>query len=187
MGQFEINSGAMVCSDPCYTTDVWCMQTVKNVKNGTWIAEVETVEPSGWGERIGALRVFHSDYYLGTDKNVVQEELAGTFGVDSGQFGFFDADGYRKDESVREIPKYDFGADYDREEGDEWYRACAKITLSGDSWGTLPKGVVSSSGLGDGSYSVTATKNADGEYVAFEVVFIDMSEEDEEFEDEIED
>ena len=65
-------------------------------------------------------------------------------------------------------------------DGEQWYHACCKITLDKpENWGVLPNGVVSSSGLGDGSYDVYGIKNAEGEYVAFRVVFIDLDEEDE--------
>lgn len=111
--------------------------------------------------------------------------LPGTFGVDSGQFGFFDRDHYRKADrdSVKEQSKYDFGGDYltddSDSDGEEWYHACCHLTLGPDSWGTIPNGVVSSSGFGDGSYGVYGLKNADGEYIALTVVFINQDEIDE--------
>ena len=52
--------------------------------------------------------------------------------------------------------------------------------MGSEQWGVLPNGVVSSSGYGDGSYRVYGQKNKDGEYVAFEVVFITAEDEDEE-------
>jgi hypothetical protein len=81
------------------------------------------------------------------------------------------------------MPKYDFGGDFltdnrDRD-GDIWYHACCKITLDKpESWGALPNGVVSSSGFGDGSYTVYGIKDAYGQYAAFRVVFIEPEEED---------
>ena len=182
MSRFEITSGSLVCSDPCYTTDIWCMGTVNNVKKGTWSAEVDERTVGAWGKRITQLRVYHTNSSVETMSSK-WEELPGTFGVDSGQFGFFDAEHYRKADSVKEQTKYDFGGDYltdgnDRD-GDEWYHACCHLTLGPDSWGTIPNGAVSSSGYGDGSYDVYGLKNADGEYIAFTVVFIDTDEEDE--------
>jgi hypothetical protein len=101
-------------------------------------------------------------------------------GVDSGQFGFFDKEFYRNDEKAKELKKHNFGDDYDTEEGDEWYRACADITLADEQWGVLPNGVVSSSGFGDGSYRVFGQKDSNGEYVAFQVVFIEAEEDEDE-------
>jgi hypothetical protein len=114
----------------------------------------------------------------------LENELPFVGGVDSGQFGFFDKDFYRNDESAKDLEKYNFSPDYDREEGDQWYRACANLTLDSEQWGVLPNGVVSSSGFGDGSYGVFGEKNAEGEYVAFSVVFIWEDEQDEWLEDE---
>ncbi len=178
--KFEITSGSLVCSDPCYTTDVWCMGIMDNVKKGTWLAHsnIEIVE-GGWGERNVDLTIHHADYKIDESAWVM---LPGTFGVDSGQFGFFDRDHYRKAASVKQMAKVDFGDDYDRTPEDEWYRACSKLTLeTTESWGVLPHGVVSSSGIGDGSYDVYGIKDTyspNHEYIAFRVVFIYTDEED---------
>ncbi len=181
--KFEITSGSLVCSDPCYTTDVWCMGIVNNVKNGTWLADSNIETVGSWGERNIDLTIHHADYKI--DESA-WKEISGSFGVDSGQFGFFDSDGYRKAASVKGVPLYDFGGDFLTDDsdpdGDIWYRACCKITLDKpESWGALPNGVVSSSGFGDGSYVVYGIKDTyspNHEYVAFRVVFIDMDEED---------
>jgi len=183
MSRFEITSGAMICSDPCYTTDIWCMGTVDNVKKGTWSAEVDEVEMGAWGKRITQLRVYHTDSSVETMSSK-WEEFPGSFGVDSGQFGFFDSEHYRKADTVKHMDKADFGVNYDETPEDEWYRACCYLTLSPDNWGTIPNGVVSSSGFGDGSYDVYGLKNADGEYIALTVVFIDQYDEDEDDQDE---
>jgi len=175
---FEVTSGAIVCSDPCYTLDTWCMGIVENVKNGTWVADIERMDVDGWGNRIAVLEVRHIDHTnVGFDFN---EHLPFTGGVDSGQFGFFDKAFYRNDESAKDLEKYDFSSDFDKEDGDIWYRACCQKTLGEESWGVLPNGAVSSSGFGDGSYDVFGVKNKDGEYVAFAVVYIwDDEDEDE--------
>ena len=182
--KFEINSGAMVCSDPCYTTDIWCMKTVNNVKNGTWLAHSNLDTVGDWGERNVDLTVHHADHKI---DETAWEQIPGTFGVDSGQFGFFDRDNYRKAESVKDMPKYNFGGQFLTDESDPdgeiWYTACCKITLDNpESWGVLPNGVVSSSGFGDGSYTVYGikdTRSANLEYIAFRVVFIEQEEMDE--------
>ena len=182
--KFEITSGSLVCSDPCYTTDVWCMSTVNNVRKGTWLADSNIETVGSWGERNVDLTVHHSGIKINESD---WEEISGSFGVDSGQFGFFDRDHYRKAASVKDMPKYDFGGDYltdnrDRD-GDIWYHACCKITLDNpESWGALPNGVVSSSGFGDGSYTVYGIKDTHSpnhEYVAFRVVFIEAEDLDE--------
>ena len=183
MKEFEITSGKIVCSDPCYKTDVWCMGIVDNVENGSWIAIADKKDMGDWGERITSLFIGNKQHLERNPKLVdyvfEDEPLNFAGGVDSGQFGFFDFANYRNDESAKDLEKYDFGAGYDIEDGDKWYRACSNLTLGDESWGTLPNGVVSSSGFGDGSYDVYGYKDAYDKYVAFAVVFI-YDEEDEE-------
>jgi len=174
---FEITSGVIVASDPCYEIPTWCQGVIENVKKGTWSAEVEESDEGDWGERIAVLKIEHTN----AKKTYHLKQLEFVGGVDSGQFGFFDKDFYRNDEIAKDFPKYDFGANYDIEEGDKWYRACCNLTLGNEGWGVLPQGVVSSSGYGDGSYPVLGEKDESGEWVAFMVVFIDGdNEEDEE-------
>ena len=183
MKEFQITSGKIVCSDPCYKTDVWCMGIVDNVENGSWIAIADKKDMGDWGERITSLFIGNKQHLERNPKLVdyvfEDEPLNFAGGVDSGQFGFFDFANYRNDESAKDLEKYDFGTEYDIEDGDKWYRACSNLTLGDESWGTLPNGVVSSSGFGDGSYDVYGYKDAYDKYVAFAVVFI-YDEEDEE-------
>jgi hypothetical protein len=183
---FEVTSGTLVCSDPCYSLDVWCMGFVSNVKKGKWNAYVEWIDLGGWGERIAMLVVHHQD-----NKSIkidFNNPLNFDAGVDSGQFGFFDKDFYRNDESAKGLAKYDFNGDFGlKEEGDEWYRVCCALTLSEDSWGVLPNGAVSSSGIGDGSYDVFQQVNDEGEVIALCCVYLsedDIEEEDEWLEEE---
>lgn len=160
MKTFEIISGKMVCSDPCYEFSTWCQGVIDSVKNGTWVAKTTMVD-----NRIASLSVSHSTA-SGLESGDV---LPFDFGVDSGQFGFFDHISYRNDESAKDLPKYVFGDD----DKDEWYRACCYLTLDEKQWGVLPHGAVASSGYGDGSYKVVGAKNSDGEYVAFTIIFIE--------------
>ena len=193
---FKVTSFKMVCSDPCYSIPTWCQGVIENVKNGIWEAEVCKTDQRDWGERISHLWVYNLDAVI-NDPNIKKDiqvfkghTLPYSFGVDSGQFGFFDHDNYRNDESVKDLKKHDFGDDFDISEGDIWYRACADLTLGDESWGVLPNGAVSSSGFGDGSYEVKGIKDELGYYVAFCVEFIpddgydyEDDDEDEETED----
>lgn len=195
---FNVTSGKMVCSDPCYSTDTWCMGVIENVKNGKWEAGIEMSDEGSWGDRVAYLWVFNLDAVIENPsiKHDVEtfngHPLPFSFGVDSGQFGFFDFAHYRNDESVKDLPKYEFGDNFDREAGDEWYRAVCNLTLGVESFGVLPFGAVSSSGYGDGSYEVRGVKDNNGEYVGFCVEFIghevdDEDEWDDEDENEFED
>jgi len=173
---FEVKSGVMVASDPCYSIPTWCQGVINNVKNGTWLAEVETSDEGDWGNRIARLRVEH----INAKRTYRTEQVGMDGGVDSGQFGFFDKDFYRNNEAAKDLKKHDFGENYDRQDGDQWYRACCELTLADESWGVLPQGAVSSSGFGDGSYPVFGEKDENGEWVVFEVIFIGEQEEEEE-------
>lgn len=111
---FEVISGVLVCSDPCYIHpdlgNTWCQGVVENVKKGTWIAEVEKTDSGSWGDRIATLTIVNKD---SLDKDITLsnrvEEMYSTeplnfgAGVDSGQFGFFDKDFYRNDEFLKLI------------------------------------------------------------------------------------
>ena len=185
--QFEVTSGKLVCSDPCYSIPTWCQGIVDNVKNGVWGAEINLSDEGDWGTRVASLYIVNEDAnakMTGIETKIFEEEpLNFNAGVDSGQFGFFDFAHYRNDESAKDLKKYEFGDNYDIQSGDTWYRACCKLTLGDEQWGVLPNGVVSSSGFGDGSYDVFGYKDAYGEYVAFAVVFIydDEGDEDDEY------
>jgi len=182
---FKVTSGTMVCSDPCYSIPTWCQGIVSNVKNGNWEAGIETSDEGSWGERIARLWVYNLEAAI-KDPSIVKtiengggHEMPFSAGVDSGQFGFFDHANYRKDDSAKDLPQYDFGGQFGMgtNEGDAWYGACCHLTLGEENWGVLPNGVVSSSGYGDGSYGVTGIKNDEGQYIAFCVVFIGNDDE----------
>jgi hypothetical protein len=188
---FDVTSGKMVCSDPCYELGTWCQGVVDNVKNGKWDAGIATSDEGSWGERISHLWVYHIDAVAKNPKILREIEqfngyqLAFDFGVDSGQFGFFDFANYRNDESAKDYKKYDFGHDFSmKESGDDWYRAVCHLTLGEGSWGVLPNGAVSSSGYGDGSYAVVGIKDDSGEWVAFCVEYIGQEEETDDWDDE---
>jgi len=175
--KFEIVSGKMIVTDPCYTIPTWCQVILNNVKNGIWIASVDVKDCGNWGDRVHSLRAIHIDTFNIHKNNLdnlfhSSSEINGTLGVDSGQLGFFDLDNYRKDEMVKDLPK----TDYDISEGgDSWYNAICKITLSDEQWGVIDNGVATSSGYGDGSYRANIVEE-NNEIVAIEVIFIDENE-----------
>ena len=175
MEKFKISSGVVVCSDPCYDLPSMGNLIVSGVKNGEWDVMVENVENEEWGYRISSVTIKHVDIpFLPFNFN----EPIGECGVDSGQFGFFDKGFYRNDNKAEELIKHDFGSDYDRKDGDAWYRACCHLTLGAESYGVMENGCVSSSGFGDGVYPVFGIKDPKGEYVIFNVTFIVEYDED---------
>ena len=38
LGKFDVVSGRLAVSDPCYDEDVWCRGELENAKNGYWLA-----------------------------------------------------------------------------------------------------------------------------------------------------
>jgi hypothetical protein len=186
---FKIESGEMVLSDPSYQIPTWNQGIVK-VANGLWETDIERID--SFGDRIARLWAYNLDAAINDPKIIHRIEegngspIPFSAEVDSGQFGFFDRVHYRNDESSKELPKRDFGDDWDSQDGDSWYRACCELKHSEDSWGVLPFGVVSKSGHGDGTYSVVGIKNSNSEYIAIGITFISEndSDEDDDFEDE---
>lgn len=187
--KFEVTSGKMVLSDPCYELGTWCQGIAENVKNGTWVGVLEQSDEGAWGVRNSILISMNVE---AMEKNPLLErelmssgDLINWGGVDSGQFGHFDYANYRKDENAIDVPKV-WEDEWESQEGDKFYRACCYQTLeTEDSFGVVPFGVLSSSGYGDGSYPTYGIKDENGEWVGFMTIFIgDDEDEDDEWEDE---
>jgi len=179
LGDFQIESGRVIVSDPCYEVDYEINKTIENVKNGTWIAEIETQR--AWGERVSKLICYHE--LVRTPYKLLFEVVSNDIGVDSGQAGIFDLDHFKRDSDavglVRESKDIIC-------ENEPWYSMCCDKTLGKNMAGTIPFGVVSSSGLGDGSYVCEVSKR-DGEVVAIQVTFLEDEEDELDNEDDLED
>jgi hypothetical protein len=95
LGTFEIVSGKVRISDPCYDKKTWCAGTLDNVATGTWKAKVVKIDRhDGWGNRCRKLIATHESFDSAMDynSNVFDFEI----GVDSGQAGIFDDKFYKK-------------------------------------------------------------------------------------------
>jgi hypothetical protein len=137
-------------------------------------------------DRNAELYLVHKDYQSAKGLSF---DWLGDFGVDSGQAGVFDAASYRNDAYAAGIttPEVDFSLPGDPEEGDAWYTKMCKFTLASDGWGSYDRGVVSSSGWGDGMYPVYGAEvdrkwwqfwKPKKSIVALQLIFIDQSAED---------
>lgn len=146
-GTFNVTSGELVLSDPCYDVGVWCMKKVDGVKNGVWKFYGIQSDEGVFGLRISAIYAVHEE---AETVSLVLEHID-NLGVDSGQFGIFDADFYRNDSQFPDgfVPKNDFASG---ENGGKFYGACCDLTLSDQKGGVLSGGGVASSGYGDGCY-----------------------------------
>lgn len=93
---FEITSGKMIVTDPCYDKETWCQEKLDNVKNGTWYSTVEYSDEGRWGHRVAQIWVWHSSLEIndpGLEFPPCKFESS-NIGVDSGQAGFFDLEKY---------------------------------------------------------------------------------------------
>lgn len=169
-------SSKVVVSDPCYETPTWCQAVVNNVKPGKYGVFMKEKDMEDWGVRSSVLMAVHSDFLK---RKLNWERFPATIGVDSGQAGIFSFESYRNDEIADDIRvDHEFKLYTYDEPGDKWYERMCRLTLRDLSWGHYDEGVVSSSGLGDGSYTLLVAKFR-GKVVAFCIDFgIDGDEDD---------
>lgn len=170
IGTFEVTSGIIVVSDPCYNMDTWCRGNIDNVKNGTWKATVEISDEGDWGNRMAKLIIEHVDH--NSDDTRHQEYLDASIGVDSGQCGFYDLPIFQEKNNV---PAYAKLSEHINEEDRKWYSMCCAMThnRNGSTAGVIPGGVVSSSGFGDGSYNCFIHKDENGQVTGAILIFIE--------------
>ena len=152
LGSFKV-ADKIIVADPCYDYDHLGTVTLHNVLSGKYIATAEVEK-----NLVAALHISHSNF----KNDILESENVGYIAVDSGQAGFFDLDFYRKNEGG--------------EVGDlnTFYGLACAITLSPKQAGVIKKrGVVSSSGFGDGRYDVFVSRDEVGKIVAASLFFIE--------------
>lgn len=162
-GTFEVTSGRLIVSDPCYAEDIWCCNTLEAVRNGTWNASVVYDGDPNY-PRVAALIVEH-ECAEGVSK--IMEEAAFSVAVDSGQAVFFDASHYRDNQAI------DLNCT-PTEHAELWYDHCCQISLAEQQAGVLPYGAVSSSGYGDGCYDCLIQRDVFGVLIRTELLFIPL-------------
>lgn len=144
LGQFEVKSGEIIISDPCYDADGQKLPAIKGIWNAFMLkATLQT----GWGEdnRCAFLFAHLASTPVEYDDAVWQPLEVGA-GVDSGQAGIFDAQFYRDEKVVTETIEEPLTGE------NRWYDLCCSRTLGEIGAGVIPYGCVSSSGWGDGYY-----------------------------------
>lgn len=144
--------GSVDITDPCYNKDVWCRMNNVKIKDGEYDCIVWYHTEKGRfngnpyvDKRVGIIGIYHN----GNIPKQNQMIKLGDIGVDAGLAGFF-----------HNKPDYD---------DTQWSAFCDQIH-NGDAWLTAD-GFYSSSGYGDGFYSVYAKRQND-ELVALEIRFI---------------
>lgn len=158
IGKFEITSGFLNITDPCYDIDTWCAAFELPAKNGKWCGEIDLLDIPDWGTRVSKLIAYHIE----NKKDKVTRRINAHIGVDSGQAGIFDS-------SV-----YPIGNTGEYNELDTFYGKCCNATLNNKNPAGIINnmGIVSSSGIGDGSYTAKVKKEK-GKIVKLEVDFLD--------------
>ena len=182
MKQIKLSENVRV-SDPCYTDDVWCKTQLKSVLPGLYNWDVSRSDNGDWGNRVSGITLVHENY---EDDGSLEWQYHSDIGVDSGQAGIFCESSYRNDEVATGIttPPLDkpFVLPYNDKGGDMWYEKMCRFTLSSDSFGAYDTGIVTSSGLGDGSYPLYVVYDEDDKIVAMKIDYL-LDDEDEEDED----
>ena len=169
----ELGTKVLV-SDPCYDYPTWCTGTVENVKPGKYETSVEYWEDTDPFFR-GRVSVLYA-ILEGLNKESLNWEITeADIGVDSGQCGIYDF------ESVKDI----IGTGEYNEKDSFYAKACACTNDDKLQYQELKDldninsiGVVSRSGVGDGSYDLYIAKQ-DDQVVGFKVVYLIDDEEDE--------
>lgn len=161
VGQFNIESGKIMVSDPLCSFDSRYKFEHK-AKNGVWNAYVVRSD-----YRIKRLIAVHSDYGLQSRCN---RETG--VAVDSAQMSIVDYEHFRKNEDILDINDCWEGIT-DNLENYKWYAHCCKITISDKQCGIIKPGfgVVSTSGYGDGLYPARYKLNKNGEVVKVDIMF----------------
>lgn len=106
LGTFDIETGKVIMSDPCYDKGTWCSAGIDGVKNGTYTAAVIMSDEGSWGIRVKELHAYHETLDFPGEIDPVWEELGDSIGVDSGQAGIFDEKYYDSDELIPENYTY---------------------------------------------------------------------------------
>lgn len=158
IGEFEVGSGALMVSDPCYQGGG---DVLKNAKNGKWEASIRLNDEGSWGDRVAELMV----RAVGTNDEAWRPAPF-TVGVDAGQVCIVDMSHFA-------------GGDGEYDDHESFYGdACHKSmdgSVDGLGAGILKgnHGVNSSSGYGDGSYRCFYGQDKDGTITSVRVVFIE--------------
>lgn len=122
---FEVKSGEIIISDPCYTEATYKQGRLANIRKGRWIAGELTEGGKSF------LEIRHKDIVVNTPK-LKWEEIDGDLVSDSGLIGIFDI--------------FEF-----KPCSEQWFRNCCELTKD-CKVGILPKGCVANTVLHEGPF-----------------------------------
>jgi hypothetical protein len=161
----------VVVSDPCYSLPTWCQDVMDDVLPGKYVVEVVKEDWDEWGNRCSKLIVTHIDHIIEC-KHKRWVKKSTKIGVDSGQCGIFSKESYRNDNHEVIFGDGDvsfFGEN--NEDGDKWYVKICSHTLGEKRYGLYDRGVVSTSGIGDGVYTLYIKRNEKTKIVSLKIDF----------------
>ena len=162
LGTFEVKGNSLVVSDPCYEYGLFGCSILTNVLSGNYTAYAIYSDD----DRVATLQIIHENYSNSKINYFNGELYSSDIGVDSGQAGFFEEEYYKENQGG------EFG------DKDSFYGKCCDLTLSEVQGGIIDnRGIVSSSGYGDGSYSLYVIRNEEEKVVITWIDFIDEESE----------
>ncbi len=170
-GTFQVTSGKLIISDPCYgydeedTEDLQAL--LKPAKRGTWSATVSYDEE----EVVHQLTAFWGNTEPEGEWLPIDQLIA----VDSAQAGIFDFTFFNDDEKIIGEVENVYEIDMD-DHVSKYYVACCDAVSTEQQGGIVPGGAVAMSGYGDGLYPVYMKENASGEIVAVMIDFLGSDE-----------
>ena len=145
----------VLVSDPCYEVNTWCTAQVTDAVAGNYNTFVKYKELRNWGKRVSQLLAIHEAF---TENELTWKKTDYDIGVDSGTCGIFDYN------SVKDI----IGAIDGNEESERFYDEADPLN-DDQMIETRGFGVVSRSGLGDGSYTLYLGYEPSGNLVGFKI------------------
>lgn len=158
----------VLVSDPCYEYPTWCTKLVENVKPGNYNTNVTYWKDTDrfFNGKVSELIAVEESYNI---VNIQWNYVKGSIGVDSGQCGIFDF------EQVKDV----IGTG-EWDEKDKFYaQACACTHDYPTQYGEFNTyGVVSRSGVGDGSYDLYVAYD-NNQIIAIKIVFLGDEDEEE--------
>ncbi|WP_338472601.1 SMI1/KNR4 family protein [Niallia sp. XMNu-256] len=172
LGTFQVTSGKLIISDPCYGYDEEDSEELQVLlqpaKRGDWSATVSFDEE----EVVHQLVVFWGSTEPKGEWIPIDQLIA----VDSAQAGIFDFTFFDDDEKIIDEVENVYGFEMD-DDVSKYYIACCDAVASEQQGGIVPGGAVAMSGYGDGLYQVYIKQDASGEVVSAMIDFLESDEE----------
>lgn len=167
LGKIELGNTVIV-TDPCYEIGTWCTYLINTMKPGTYEASVAICNDTSADWRSGRIAV---QYVLPNgmtveDFNKKAKEYS-SIGVDSGTAGIFDFEYFKEVQETKD----------DHYKDEKFYNARNQASPVWTIGTPDKKGIVTSSGIGDGGYTVSCIEE-NGEIIAISLVFIDTDDSD---------